>query len=68
MFCVYEKYERTASTLHYSENMLDICPVNEALLGFLQQVCRNGAQNSLHHCKMLFTVMSLNGRTGRTGK
>lgn len=33
------------------------------ILGFLQEVCGDGAQDSLHHGKMLFTVVSLKEKT-----
>lgn len=31
------------------------------LLGFLQQMCGNRTQDSLHHSKVFFTVMGLEG-------
>lgn len=33
------------------------------LLSFLQKICGNGAQDSLHHSKVLFTVMCLREQT-----
>lgn len=53
----------------YITQITQICnvlPVNEPLLCFFKKVCRNGTQDSLHHCKMLLTVMSLNGKTIQT--
>lgn len=32
------------------------------VLGFLQEVCGDGTQDSLHHSKVLFAVMSLKAR------
>lgn len=39
---------------------VQLAPVDIPLFpGFLQEVCGNGAQNSLHHGKVLFTVVCL---------
>lgn len=33
------------------------------LLGFLQEVCGDGAEDSFHHSKVLLTVMGLKEKT-----
>lgn len=37
--------------------------VIEHLPSFLQEICGNGAQNSFHHSKVLFTVVGLKQKT-----
>lgn len=37
-----------------------------SLLSFLQEVCGDGAQDSLHHSKVLFTIMGLKEKNNTT--
>lgn len=53
-----QNVQRYCSDWVYSEQKKNTFVLN--LLSFLQEVCGNGAQDSLHHGQMFFAVVGLN--------